>query len=171
MHSLNIYYVAVQSRAKVVILWEQVTQTRIVKMLSVYLPLRRGPHFIARNITARRHRSVRPSTLRSSYMRVIVKNVYYMDAFGISACAHAHTLTRAAADAAANNENCAWQKNYQHGDRVRYIRMNVFRVADPAALLSRLISKSNNVRAADSLRVSPARELYIYIQLKQLYSS
>jgi hypothetical protein len=55
MHSLNmrlrLLCVAVQSRAKVVILWEQVTQTRIVKMLSVYLPLRRGPHFIAaRNI-------------------------------------------------------------------------------------------------------------------------
>jgi hypothetical protein len=41
--------------------------------------------------------------------------------------ARMHTLTRAAA-AVANNENCAWQKNYQHGDRVRYIRMNVFRV-------------------------------------------
>lgn len=104
-----------------------------------------------------------------------------MDAFGISACAHAHTHSHSRRRRrAANNENCAWQKNYQHGDRVRYIRMNVFRVADPAALLSRLISKSNNVRAADSLRVSPARQsrahIYIYttettvLELKPFHS-
>lgn len=112
MHSLNTQYetllcVAVQSRAKVVILWEQVTQTRIVKMLSVYLPLRRGPHFIANIANTILYMMILSLfTRRSSRGRLIVKKCFYIR---ISACAHAHTLTRAAA-AAANNENCALAK-------------------------------------------------------------
>lgn len=141
--------VAVQSRAKVVILWEQVTQTRIVKMLSVYLPLRdvdrissaRSKYCSQRNMILLSVRSAEHFT-RSS-RGIIVKKLYVFQR------ARMHTLTRAAAACCEQWKLCLVKKlSARRSCSIHniYVYECVLCIADSAALLSCLISKSNNVR-------------------------